>query len=436
MLQDNINLCIYSFLWIIYYLIYRKHNKTFNGGSALILLYGVLSLVSIAYYNNEFYSKKLGIELFPFLYLFITVMITMLPITKFCSDKKITHIQKPSANYIYIVSWVIILVSIIVTPSIISDMRSGIFSILTNADAGLDLYQDGLENYVNGESAIVAIFSLLSSFSILLLLCLPIFKVKNKIIIYGLLYSFIINLLHPISQGSRTKATLLIITTIITFFCLKQFYSKKAIRIINRLMIAVCSMIAVPFVALTVSRYGEKDGGGWFSFLRYAGESSINFNQYCLYEPTSRNADKVFPLFKRLLGYNNIPENYVELRAKYSNMAIDDSVFYTFMGDFVLDFNPYFAIVFVMLLSMIFISLTSRKNNSNTILFHQIIMLYIAICLCANGSLYLYTYGYKAGNYKLITLILIYLFTKFSYYASKSKSHSLLSPPIPPNSRK
>ena len=110
-------------------------------------------------------------------------------------------------------------------------------------------------------------------------------------------------------------------------------------------------VISLPIVAILVSRFDNLVGSiGGFSRW-YVGQGSLYFNNFALDAGGTRNGDRTFNLVKRIID-SDTPKNYVERREKYHNLNVDDDIFTTFVGDFVIDFGPYLAVVMFFLCSI------------------------------------------------------------------------------------
>lgn len=137
--------------------------------------------------------------------------------------------------------------------------------------------------------------------------------------------------------------------------------------------------------------------------MRYFAEGPLVFNNYCLDANGTRDGEYTFA-FQHILDRGSQP-NEAELREKYSNLKINSSRFYTFVGDFVLDYGPIPA--FIIIVAIFFIVYNKTIIHRKTMLFPQMILLYILIQYCC--GFYQYQYSMKMGNAYLVALILFYI---------------------------
>ena len=112
--------------------------------------------------------------------------------------------------------------------------------------------------------------------------------------------------------------------------------------------------------------------------------------------------------FQHILDRKN-QLNETELRDKYRNLRIDSSRFYTYIGDFVLDYGPIGAIAILSIIYLVFMFKSRLKNG--TIKFHQLVLLFIILQFCS--GFYQYQFSMKAGNANLLVLIILYITSLF-----------------------
>lgn len=318
-------------------------------------------------------------------------------------------------------------------PEIISKIN--IISLLIgSSDVGADLYAANVSDSVYTSSSMGSTISNIPSlytnfFSRIIVLFLfyhLTLKNINKKIIFGLCISILIYILSFLLTGQRGGSFKMIVTCIITFFALKQFIpvtiKKKILRICSICLILVC----IPYYYLTSSRFSDYAYGNGVasSIYSYTGQGNLNFNLYALDNNGIRYGDRIIPLFKKVIGFDNIPNNFWERRWKYKNLKINDESFITFIGDFFLDFGPILAILILCSISLIIKQKTIVKNRK--LLFHQLILIQFLMCLCMEGGMSLYSYADTSNMVILVYLFMYYLF-KYDYINTK-KHYSRIIP--------
>jgi oligosaccharide repeat unit polymerase len=344
-------------------------------------------------------------------------MLAFSPILKY-DENKIDIIQKPSTLLLNITCIIFIVASIVQLPTIISEFSNNIIKLLTTASGGQDLYNDAMSNSDSSGDGNISNFAAIFSgaffnMGVLLFFYYLTLKKNNKFILIGLFLSFVLSLLTYTSLGQRGLIIELLFVIIITFFVLRKFISEKIKKSIKYIGIFIIIVIAVPLVALTNSRFENEDGGSQTSVYYYLGQENLYFNIYGLDDGGIRYGDRTFPLFKRMVGFDNVPTNFWERREKYPNLKINDEVFYTFVGDFTLDFGPFIAPL-IFLIFTIFI-LKKTRIRDGILQFHQLILIHLLLCLCMLGGMKLFPFSDVGGNLQLIVYLIAYIVFRLDY---------------------
>lgn len=423
-LDNNILLVVNLLFYIITFFIYIRKRPLASVGSALLLFYSSLAFVSLLLFNHP-YSDYLDLKLFPFIYLFALLLLSFAPILKY-HEEEITSIQQPSKLAIGIVCTIVIIASVTRIIEVYTNFSSGMSEMLTNSDGGVSLYNETLENFDSqGDGKITNLASIIgNAFSDILVLFFFYFltlEKKNKFYLGGLFLSIIIVMLTSISSGLRGSVVLLLITMIFVYLLMKNQINEIIRKKIKKIGIIFFSIISIPIVLITISRFNERDGQNDFlsySLEWYYGQAFLNFNNYVLDSNGIRNGDRTASLFKQLV-FDDTPKNYLERVDKYAHMSIDESIFSTFVGDFVLDYGATAAFFIFLFASVFFIRKTKTENGR--ILFHQLILLYFLLCVVVQGGIGLFTFADVSGNLRILVFILVYFWFKFDYYILQNK---------------
>lgn len=342
------------------------------------------------------------------------LMIALMPVIKY-NPKKINEIAHPTYWLFYAVCIIFILASI---PNIlsISSLVSGITQIVVDSNTGLEKYLESksmAEETGRGVSNLLAIIA--NSLTYPGILFTFYYFTHNKRNIYltvGLIASCFIGLLSFLYIGERGGFFYITVTIIVTYFSLRHLMIERITKIINYLGLSLLFIFLIPIIALTVSRFGE---GSFLynSIIGYIGQGNLNFNIYTFDNNGIRYGDRVFSLFKEMLGFDNVPRNFVERRLKYPELKINDEVFVTYVGDFVLDFGPIIAFLIFVIFSLYAYNHTIIKDGKFP--FHRLILIHFVICTCMQGGMSLYSFSGTGGNLSIITYFLLYVVFKFDY---------------------
>lgn len=420
--MNNILLVLNIIAWIVTFAKYQKKERYFDAGSIIIFSFLLYSISSLFLFNDPFWSSEAGfnqLHLFPFIYLYLMLMLAAWPVTRL-RKLKIIEIQKPTYLLFNTISIILIVCSLALLPEILPKIVSGLIRILFDSAAGLDIYNDtmhysNIKNIHDGKiSNLPAIIAgLLSDLGILMFFYYLTLKKRNRFITIGLLIACIIPIVDSIAISQRGPVLDRMVTIIISYFALRKFIPRNVNNVIKTTGIVLVVAITIPIIAITSSRFDRVgSGGSASSVFFYSGQQNLFFNNYGLDNGGIRYGDRTFPLFKRMLGFDNVPRNFVERRAKYPNLKINDGSFIGFVGDFTLDYGPFVAPLIFIFFTFFIVSHTRVRNGK--ILFHQLILVHFVMCICIQGGMKLFSFS-DLSNLRIITIFIAYIAFRFDY---------------------
>lgn len=422
---DNILCLFYLLLWVLTLAWYQYKNHTIDAGTAIISTYVLYAVFSILSLNDEFFSLGYDpLKLFPFIYLYIMLMIALSP-TIYHHLNPPKSIVDPHTKILSFVAVIIIVMSIFLIPDIISNIDTGLVKLFTDSDAGNDAYIEQLEENTGQGSKIrnipAIIYNALSDMPIFLCFYLMTLKEKKYWLILGLFFSIAIGIMLPIVHGQRGGVVITVLTTILGYMLFKPFISKRINRYFKVIGLVCIIIISLPIIAITFSRFGENTVGVGGIVNWYVGQENLYFNNYGLDAGGIRNGDRTALLLKLVIDPDT-PKNYTERREKYHNLKIDDYYFYTFVGDFTIDYGPVVAF-FIFIVFNIAVLLLIRPRDG-TIHLYQLLLLYFTMCICMQGGMTLFSYSDYAG---LRIVVVIALYTYLRYHQLLLEKFPLLS---------
>ena len=357
--MDFVYLFLFALLLLVSLWYYLKRKKNFDAGAVLLSLYLVYAIFGILlfYDKNAIENavfQNFSVKLFPLLFLFLCLLISFYPILSF-NTKSYKGIEPPAFN-LDPFAYFFILCFLLQIRSIIGHLSSGLYLVLFVDDGTAELYGQMLDSAFEGGkgvSNILNIFAnMLYGFGILMFFYYLAFNKHKKLVIWGLGLGILIGIFEYAAAGQRGGMIKRSLVLIASYFLFKDYLSVKSKRIIKIFGLSIVSFMLIVFMAMSISRVGEREGGVGSSINRYAGQSVLNFDRYAFDNNGIRYGDRVFPIFKKLLLFDDVPDNFIERRVKYPYLYINDEVFITFVGDFCLDFGP-----FVTLLLFLFFSI-------------------------------------------------------------------------------
>lgn len=423
--NSNTYLLIYIIVWVITLIVYQKKAKVFGAGSLLLVSYLLYSIASLVLFNNPYYRDSFNeLKIFPFVYLYVMLLVASLPVLQY-NKSNITEIQRPSDILFNIFIFVFIASSFVGLLDIRTNI-SKIISMFFDSAVGQTLYSEAMADGFDAGYAVSNVPAIISgSFSNLGILFFFYYltkKKKNPLIAASLFVACIIGIISYLSTGQRGGVFIRLATFVITYFAFNRFLSKKLRRVVLWLGLLLITACILPIAALTSSRFnntGNLNFDAKSSIVMYVGQENLFFNNYGLDNGGIRYGDRTIPLFKRMLGYKDVPRNFWDRRNKYTTLKIDDQAFYTFVGDFTIDYGPYIGGLIIVLFSIFAIKKTKIKDGR--ILFYQLILIHFVMCVCIQGGMSLFSFSDVAGNINIMMYVIAYVCFKVDYERQKIK---------------
>lgn len=415
--MDNILiLCGNALLYIITLFYWARKKGWLNVGVTILCLYSLMAVVAIPLFLHPlaFYEFEQDVTIFPFIYLYIMLLLMAYPLLKI-EDKRIKYIQTPPIKFINIIIGFIIISCLYKFYEIIPNIQTGLFLLATDSGYGAEVYEITTESNMSSKSMTgsIDIIGVVTSFGVNLsviffwiYLCLP---KKNKIVVCLLALFLIVPPLEALSQGSRE----LVVVTCLNFVLLFIFFYRlipieTRKRIVVVMILLFCGLFFL-FGILSNSRTKGDSELTSYRYERYLSESFLIFNQYCLNADGTREGMWVSAFPMKMLGKPVYSPD--ELRFKYKHLGIDNSRFYTYVGDFVLDYGPLISFIVFVILSLLF---QKGLKYSKVLHIEQILLAYILIRI--NSGFYLHQFTGIGGNLVLLELLCTYVLFKDKFY--------------------
>lgn len=417
MRESSIYLLLYSCAWLISFILYYKKVKSIGVGGYVILLNFILSIISLMLFNDEDNNFKfLPLKIIPFVYLFIVSRIVLSPLYSYDIKSK-SSLVKPNPTFIFVFSIIYIAAAIISVPNTISNFSTGISKMLIDDMAGSELYLeslDAVEQTGSGISNIGAILSgAFSGVAYVLLFYYLAQRDRKRVMVYLLLVCLIAGAIGSIAVGQRGGLVEELNKFLITYLLFRPFLSEQINKLTKKVLLVAAMLAIIPLSLLTLSRFGQSGGNVGSSVYYYAGQSALYFNNYGLDDNGIRYGDRTFPLFKRMIGFSDVPKNFYERRSKYPRLKINDEVFSTYVGDWAIDFGPIAAFILLIMISAIFSKSTYIRDGK--VYLHQLILLHLLVVVCTQGAFKLYPFSDVGGNLRLMVYFTTYFLLKYNH---------------------
>lgn len=385
--NDNLILIAYSCTWFIFLYIYKYFYGRFTLGYVLISLYAFLSLISIETYNSEYaylYFEN-NLTSFPLVYLFIMMFIMFIPIITL-KEKNIQYLCVPEIKICTFLCVFMGFFSLLRIIELLPSIRVGFNMLMaSDYDSLVEIYENSsvehmTKRQMSGTFNIIGIIAnLANSIGPLLFYTYMIQSNRKAWVVFFLLMNLLLGVLSGVATVSRAKIIINLFTLFLLFFFFKPFLDISIKKKIVKLFIVFGSLVLFVISLITIARVESKNKTSvTFNVSRYLGESTIIFDQFCLDANGTREGYQTIPFFKKMLGYPIYTEE--ELRFKYNHMKIDNSRFYSYVGDYVLDYGPTIALIL-----FVFLSFSSKLflKHDNGLTYGQVIVVYMIFRFCS-----------------------------------------------------
>lgn len=395
----------------------RKTNNRWGVGSYTLLSYILYPLIGALWFFNSsrVYGDVLPLRLFPFIYLAALEYIAVYPILQY-DRQDIQKIEPPTMTFLHIFAVIYILCTLLQIPHIVTHMADGIRAILIDTTAGADMYYES-QNQDNAYDGAISnipaiIFNIFSPLAFILFFYYLTLEKRHRWAEIGFGLCILIKSFHSLSNGQRTEVTMSIINIFVAYIALKTMLPEGLKKWVRTVLIVLAVAISIPFAALSLSRFGEREGGLSGGVIYYVGQAPYYFNNYAFDADGGRHGDRTCNIFKKLIGKSS-PNGIFDTRDAYPALEINDSIFSSFIGDFVIDFGVWTTAFLFILFSILFTRLTPA-NAPNTIPFHRLILIYFAMSVCMQGGFYLFNYSFER-NLQILAILVFYIFFGMEY---------------------
>lgn len=248
---------INAVLWILVFAYFYFARSRWGLTHTILLLYSSIAVLSFHLFIYYPFADQMfeEITLFPYIYLFIMLMLPLYPIIKL-ESRPIYSIRKPRKSLFYIVCMILIILSFYHVDEIFQNITNGIFMLFVDSDAGLLAYQKGAAKFTTDMSSgdlnkEVDYLSVLANLSRTII---PVFwlyyislEERNKYLFALLTICVLLSPLNSIASGSRYTLVVFMVETTVVFVFVKKILMQKKKIIIKRISYVVLVVLIVPF---------------------------------------------------------------------------------------------------------------------------------------------------------------------------------------------
>lgn len=348
MILELFNCLLYIFALILY----RLHHRQFDTYSLILTSY-LATAIFCYLYQLSGTSPYHGTTLFPYLYLFICLLIVLSPLKGFQIKESICVNE---TSFIKILTWIYIITgiySIIVTlPDALALFRQGEWGMLRQAiynEDDVKLYHSAFEGLCKNIHAYMGPLGIILCFN-------EVAKKDKSIIKIALLFISWLgaSFLDATLIASRGLIANLILNV---FFCILIFKNSISRRV-SRILIVFALILVIPLFAymmvVSFSRFGE-DGAGDSIFF-YLGHSMLCFNDSMMGSMHDYAMGKY--AFNYFLPFFGLDQNI-----NYTSLGFNEiTSFFTVFGSFYIDLGPYLTLPFCILFAL-FLRQFTKQNK-------------------------------------------------------------------------
>lgn len=384
--------------------------RMINISITCLSLYLISALTSLFFFYNSLYDYS-GITIYPIMYVFICIIITMIPIFSYDNhqDKKLCA-NDNTKKLVYIT---LCIFSIIAVEPFVENLIH-IRSVVGNMDTTADIYaaradgDNSKSEYLSWIGRKLFWINFLFRDIIPLLFFYYILKWKkyNKYVIIGISMAILNPIIHAFALGGRSTIINTAFYFIFVYMLFRPYLLVRQRRYIDKSLLCISGIIVFAISALTIVRFVSQEHSVdiWTWVSLYTGEGVLNFCADLWPLSKTCNGDNTFLMVRYYLGLTDSID-IESIRATRDILGVRNLVFYTYLGTIYYDFNKIGTILYCVIFSVIFF--ISCKPNKNVYKLSQLATLAILGKVVMMGVMF---YPYTLWNDQLsLLLLLIYI---------------------------
>lgn len=406
----------FIFFCTLTYWLFRKHKRfdvcvyisslyAFSTFCAILIYYlGLLDEGGVLFDETDYETN-----LIPTILFCVCLSLSILPFSMiYGNDMK--KIVMPNPKLLYVISWILIAVSLLNT-YIVADSTLDILQGDLNAVREA-AYQGLMTPAQIKAESLPSFLKYLYILNASTYLCLPLFfyylcfEEKKWWFKTLLFYASLSVPIAGIQAVERTEFMLYVMLFILSLILFLPFLTKAAKRIISVVGTLFIVLSFVFLVAVSLSRFGDREGGAEASAIEYAGQGYLNF---CFFWEHANfdiiSAEREFPLFYHFVYKIDSTDSRRSERSGQHGFFI--SVFPTFIGDLMLDISPIGMIVWIIYFFLLCI-IVIKQSHRDEFTIGEILAIYVLATIPLFGVFY-YRYHFCNATFMLLLTLLIYM---------------------------
>lgn len=369
---------------------------------------------ALVYLPGDFLPPRL----LPLLHVYASVLLLTLPIYWF-REGRICTILYPKRRAFFSLAYGVAVVSLVgnliylvgVAGDIGAHLRGALSFDMAYAEKSQDAFQKTGLSIVNIP---IVLGSAVGDLPLFLLLCMLTVR-KHLVLKCALGACTALPLVVGVAQAGRNS---LIFFSIAACGTTLLFWPMLPTSTRRRLVYGgtvVTALFVIAVLMITVSRFRtQSDMTPGESLLIYAGQPMLHFSEYIYEAKTTCNGDMNFALFRAVLGLEFSSTLPIRNRTWEVVLGVPLGVFYTFLGNWILDFGNFMTAVLILVVFVAASSLTRHRDGCACL--HQFFLIYILFKVVAQGVFY-YQHTDIGGNLQMIFMVCCYLLFRFTTVA-------------------
>lgn len=394
-----------------------------NGGvdisAFLVMIYAFSALMSIlldvynVYEINGVYEKIAISPVATFTYCAL-ITLAVIPFRKIRSlDLREIDIQK--GWIIDLLSWVLIFTFFITIFNTFTHLDTILQSDLK--DVRDEVYSNTEQVKLTGIQWLLALpetlFSQFSPIAILLYFANVANNRKSTLFNWLLLLSSLTPVVKAVLIAGRTQPIYWFLSFMALYIFFRPLMDRRQRRKALMPFAVFGGIVGLFIAAVTLARFSmvdvADDTGTFDSLLAYSGQSFVNFNYFFTqYTARSIHLDRIFPLTNYFIwhpGWNL--EDYRDLI--WSDSGLNIGVFFTFLGDLLIDLGHFGMIIYVVLFYLLTTLVCRSANNDGTICLSRLLIVLMLFLIPLQGIFYYSFYKINTGYFIVGTLIVCWV---------------------------
>ena len=214
------------------------------------------------------------------------------------------------------------------------------------------------------------------------------------------------------ASAGRNGLVTFAMNVVFLWLLFRNFMSRSTKRLLLLSGAIVLSAMVLGIGVITLARFGSKGtSDAWESVFRYAGQPMLNMASLVPQANGVSWGDNTFPAVRMAFGFSHIV-NRDAYRAVWENtLGIPMNIFYTIIGDFVLDYGWLGATLILVLGAWIVKTQLGLRNGGVDL--SSLFLMYVVFLVAGHGMFY-FTYKTFAGNLRFFAMVATYVALKMS----------------------